>query len=385
MTPKMRGRFRNAAAALLASAVAFSVGFGAIYPAPPLPHSGAVSGPDPLQPVRFSMLAVGDTGQSHWLPQLREGQLAVARALTAADLSRAADALLLLGDNFYPRGLTATELIPRIRTNLVWPYCRFVALDGRDSSAVADACTLPRSLRRASPPAIYAVLGNHDHKDPESPALQADAIPRFVSNWHASVGLVSVVEFPAGVSLVLVDSTTFTREEQIGPVRDALRKSHGPWRIVVAHHPIAALLRSPNMTGVTDRGKPEPSAALLRRAIAEAGVSVHLFLSGHHHNLQGIEMENPSRILHLVAGGGSNVRPIEHLYANRTFALESNGFARIDLTLRDGREVLVAELWSTERYPAFFWREAQRVARWSVSPSSTISREIPQNPFVNRE
>ena len=163
MTPKVRGHIRNASAALLAAAVAVSVVFGAIYPAPPLPHSSAASESDPLQPVRFSMLAVGDTGQSHWLPSLREGQLAVARALTAADLARAADALVLLGDNFYPRGLTAAELIPRIRTNLVWPYCRFVALGGRDSRAVADACTLPQSLRRANPPAIYAVLGNRYH------------------------------------------------------------------------------------------------------------------------------------------------------------------------------------------------------------------------------
>ena len=319
--------------------------------------------------VRFSMLAVGDTGRKHWLPSLRGGQLAVARELTAADLARPADTLVLLGDNFYPSGLSASELIPRIRRNLVRPYCRFVALDGRHSGEVADACTLPPSLRRANPPSIHAVLGNHDHKDPDSPSLQSDTVPRFVSNWHASAELATVVEFEAGVSLILVDSMTVSGPEHIGPVRDALRKARGPWRIAVAHHPIAAL-------DSADGGMPEPSAALLRRAIEEAGVSVHLFLSGHRHSLQGIEMAEPSRILHLIAGGGANVRPVEHHYANRKFVLESNGFARIDLVVREGREVLVAELWATERYPAVFWRGARRVARWTVSSSTAISREL---------
>ena len=57
----------------------------------------------------------------------------------------------------------------------------------------------------------------------------------------------------------------------------------------------------------------ELSAALLRRAIAEAGVSVPIFLSGQRHNLQVIEMEEPSPMLPLIAGGGANLRPIQHL------------------------------------------------------------------------
>jgi len=366
----MQGRVRIGSAALIAIVIAVSVLFGLIYPVPPLPHRSELYEGTPRNPARFSMLAVGDTGRNYWLPSLRGGQLAVAREMTAADLERPVDALALLGDNFYPSGLSAADLIPRIRENLVTPYCRFVALDGPDSGAVADACTLPRSLRRSNPPSIHAVLGNHDHKHPESPSLQANAVPLFISNWHAPTELVDVVEFEVGVSLILVDSTRVKGEEHIGPLRDALRRARGPWRIAIAHHPIAPL-------DSTDMGKPEPSAALLRRAIEEAGVSVHIFLSGHRHNLQVIEMAKPSRILQLIAGGGANIRPIEHHYANRKFALESNGFARIDLLEREGREILVAELWSTERYPVVFWRKAQRVARWRVSSSSVATREVP--------
>lgn len=372
MTPRTPARIRNVSAALLAAVAAFSALFYAIFPAPPLPFRVADPGHELGEPVRFSLLAVGDTGRKHWLPSLRAGQLAVARELTAADLARPADTLVLLGDNFYPSGLRAAELIPRVRRNLVRPYCRFVALDGRDSGAVAEACTLPAALRRRDLPSIHAVLGNHDHKDPESPTLQSLAVPRFISNWHASVELVDVVEFDAGISLILVDSSTVTTEEHVRRVRDALRRARGPWRIAVAHHPIARL-------DPEGRGEPEPSGPLLRRAIEEAGVSVHVFLSGHHHNLQGIEMETPSRILHLIAGSGANIRPVEHDYVNRTIALESSGFARIDLVATEGREALVAELWETERYPVVFWREARRVARWRISPSNALSRDLPRD------
>jgi len=84
-------------------------------------------------PARFSLLAVGDTGQPPtWLPWLA-GQTAVASGLDEEDRRAPSDGLLLLGDNFYERGLKAEELVSRVRGNLVTPYCRFVQLDGSRS------------------------------------------------------------------------------------------------------------------------------------------------------------------------------------------------------------------------------------------------------------
>ena len=74
-----------------------------------------------------SLLAVGDTGD-RWgpLPWLFEGQLAVGTAMRREHARAPVDALMLLGDNFYPDGLLATELVPRIVENVARPYCAFI-------------------------------------------------------------------------------------------------------------------------------------------------------------------------------------------------------------------------------------------------------------------
>ena len=81
------------------------------------------------EPVRFSLLAVGDTGarpeDDEDYPRLRR----VAEAIAAEDRRRPVQSLLLLGDNFYDRGLRSEELEARVRANLVAPFCHFVALE----------------------------------------------------------------------------------------------------------------------------------------------------------------------------------------------------------------------------------------------------------------
>ena len=362
---------RRPLAALFAVALALAGVFHVAYPVPPLPfRSEAIAMDSGARDWRFSMFAIGDTGESHWLPSLREGQLSVARELTAADIERPANALVLLGDNFYPNGLTRSELVRRIRSNLVWPYCRFVELHGDRSAEVAGACTLPEGLRRSRAVSIHAVLGNHDHTAPESPALQSDVIPRFVSNWHLPRGLANVVEFEAGVSLILIDSTALRTAADVSFVRNVLQSARGPWRFVLGHHPIARLHPADPHTA-------EPSSALLRRAIEESDVPVHLYVSGHRHNLQGIEMEEPGPFLHVIVGAGATVKPIERHYLNRSFAMESTGFARFDIIGVEGQEELIAQVYATQRFPLVWWKGARRVARWTVSPSGAITRKAP--------
>ncbi len=305
---------------------------------------------------RFSLLALGDTGDQHRWPSVSEGQLAVARGLTAVDLASPVDVLLLLGDNFYPEGLVATELVTRIRRNLVWPYCRFVALDGPRSDEVRDACSLHSSLRRSDPPPIYAVLGNHDLNSPESPGLQRSAIPQRVSNWHLSDGLVEVVEFDQ-VSLILIDSTALRSERDVARVAEAIRGSAGPWRIAAAHHPATR----------PARGKPEVPRALLRRALAEAGVRVQLLLSGHHHNLQAVAGWPEGPAFHVIAGSGSTHRPPPEIADERLFARDANGFVRVDIEAASGEELLRVSLYVTPRYPFVFWEDAFLAASWVVA------------------
>ena len=358
-----RARVRLAAA-IGAAALLLGTALWRLVPAPPRPL-GALSAAARPAHVLFSLLAVGDTGDRHWLPSLREGQLAVARGMVAEDLRRPVDRLLLLGDNFYPDGLRRDELVERVRANVVWPFCRFVALDAERSAEVAGSCTLEPDLRRPIP--IDVVLGNHDYTEPESPELQRRLVPRFVSNWHLPDERVAVRELEAGVSLVLIDSQTLEDDGAEAELVRALRSARGPWRIAAAHHPMAPLTDGPD----------DPRAERLRRAIARAGVRVHLFLSGHRHSLQAIGMQDPLPALQLIVGSGSTHKPLEREYAGRRFGVSRNGFARVELVSVDGDPLLVATLYGTARYPAAFWRSARALARWSVDRSGGV-RERPR-------
>ena len=96
----------------------------------PLAIGCARSLDEPEGEVLLSLLAVGDTGLEPGESWLTNTQLAVAAAMEAEDRRRPADALLFLGDNFYPVGLRRHELEERIRWNFVEPYCRFLASSG---------------------------------------------------------------------------------------------------------------------------------------------------------------------------------------------------------------------------------------------------------------
>src|SRR5215472_2002649 len=101
--------------------------------APPLPGH-----------ARASLLAVGDTGTPpQFASRLTSTQIAVARGMEAEDRRAPVHALVLLGDNFYYKGLQESELLLRVRENVVRPYCRFLALTAPRSEEVASACGTP--------------------------------------------------------------------------------------------------------------------------------------------------------------------------------------------------------------------------------------------------
>ncbi|MCP4037548.1 MAG: hypothetical protein GY944_23965 [bacterium] len=320
-------------------------------------------------PATWSLFALGDTGKVHrFMAGLFEGQLAVGADLMVEDRNHRADALLLLGDNFYMRGLRSQELVPRIVDNLVLPYCGFVELGGPRSQEVAHACRVDRGRRP-----IWAVLGNHDHLSRESPALQRDAIPAYVSNWELSTDFVVVRESGAGVSLVLFDSTRVERGEVMrSALVQALRAARGPWRILVSHAPIA----------VGDAGG-EPVAGSVRGeferwvggAIEQAAVQVHLHLAGHHHSLQlvdGVPGFGPA--LHAVVGSGSRRRPIRDDHRRRRFASERLGFARVDLVGHGANARLVVSMFESPRLPLLRFGGPRLAARVAVTLEGELAR-----------
>jgi hypothetical protein len=274
---------------------------------------------DPAGSVRLSFFALGDTGQEP-VPIVRtlQTQMRVARVLAAEHARRPADALLLLGDNFYPDGLRQSDLAFRVRENVVRPYCAFLSLDGPASPEVADAC--PPEARSAVPTPLYAVLGNHDTKLPESPRLQRESVPRFVPSWRMPPGSVEVVELlddalVPSVSLILYDAAALADAGDVASLQQALVTARGPFRILVGHYPISEKHPGP----------------WIRRALDENEVPVHLHLAGHDHNLQVGIPPGGDPGLQIVAGSGGETREVRHHIEGARFAQVAPGFARVDL------------------------------------------------------
>lgn len=284
----------------------------------------------PAGGVRASFLVFGDAGAHPDDPRDHPQLLRVARAVDAEDRERSADAMLVLGDNFYPRGLVAEELALRVRETLARPWCRFVAPGGPRAAELAGACDLPPGERHPIP--IHAVLGNHDVASPESPALERDAIPLFVPNWSLAAGPTEVREIAPGVSLVLLDSEHFFAGADTAPIGEALRSAVGPWRVVALHRPLLGF-------GAGAHEDPDQVAEYKRRmraAFASAGVPVHVVLAGHSHTLQVILTPPPDPPLHVISGSSSDTGEI-HPEAQRVVGAAVPGFARLDV-VGDGRE-----------------------------------------------
>jgi hypothetical protein len=329
----------------------------------------------PAAPLpELSLLAVGDTGKPpSWVPAA-DAQVRVGRAMALAHAAQPADALVLLGDNFYPDGLGAHAAVGRIRDNLVRPYCGLVALSGPRSREVADGC--PGAREERSPIPILAVLGNHDYGSDESPGLQRDLVPSFVSNWSVPDALSEVHELPGGVSLVLVQSEELSSAAGAALLSAALRGSRGPWRVVAIHRPVVE-----GVEGATHNDANTAAfSALVREAISDSGVEVQLLLAGHEHNLQTFEGSSPGPRLVVIAGSGSEHRPAKIHARSRRFVADRMGFARIDLVGAAGDARLVASLLALRNAWIPGFDTAALVARWSVDLRGEVRDELAEGP-----
>jgi hypothetical protein len=304
---------------------------------------------------RVSILAVGDTGRRHRpFAAWSEGQLAVARAMAMEDARSPVDAIVFLGDNFYENGLQRFEMVERIRENLALPYCRFIETTGPRADEIASHCRLEPGARNVVP--LLAVVGNHDLMDGESMAIQCQEVADFVSNWKLPCDGIATLELDGGLSVIAYDSARPGWQKEGQRLRDAIRESKGPWRVLVAHHPV----------GVDRDDRPAPTP-FVPSAIKAAGVPVHAHLGGHNHNLQLFVNEESLPPLRIVAGSGARARPeITQPHPDRVYGAARLGFARVDLTGEGSRERLRVSLYAAPPYPFLFWVEPELVARWSI-------------------
>ncbi len=322
--------------------------------------------PKPVAEARFSLLAVGDTGRTRPFARFIEGQLAVSSAMTDEARARPVDGLLLLGDNFYWHGLDREHLLPRVRQNLVRPYCYFLRLDGPRSPEVEEACGL--SPERRQPVPIFAVLGNHDVEHPESMRLEREVLPRFLPDWQMAGSLAEAVELGSGISLILFESEPAIDDpEAIGrAIADAVRAARGPWRILAAHRPIATDdLGNKRLGGYPD---------FVRQGLVAAERPVQLVLAAHHHSLQVFEVGAPIPSLHIGVGSGARAEPPLSLnHPDARFGRLALGFARVDLTGHGTDERLVVTLIETPSLPILSSLiDPERVARFEVDLAGRV-------------
>jgi hypothetical protein len=285
---------------------------------------------------RFSLLAVGATGAPESDADRYETQLDVAAALEEEDRKWPVDALLLLGSNFLDEGLAESELVARVATNIVRPYCRFLSLTGVRSKEVAKSCRLHPIDRHPVP--VVALRGEHDLQAPESRRLQIGALPEFVRNWRMSGALAIAYELGPGLSVIALDSApVFEGAEPIGLV-DALKNSNGPWRILAAHHPL------PIVEGGEGSQRQRAYREKILDAIERSGAKVQVVLSAHSRNLQLFTPEPPAHGLQVISGSGSGAAPIEAETPRRRLGASEPGFARVDLVGEGSQSQLVVTL-----------------------------------------
>lgn len=301
--------------------------------------------------AELSLLALGDTGKPSSWPEWVMPQYRVGEALAREDRRAPVEAVVFLGDNFYPDGVSRRTLKRRVRENVAGPYCHFLWLTRRGRRALRDHCAL--TDEQTHPVPIIAVLGNHDVGRGQGVSLQREGIPRWIGNWLMPDGARSY-ELGAGVSLVAYDSTAIDAGVPPTALARALAESKGPWRILAAHHPIAD----------PGGGWHAEDAAPVLEAIRASGKLVHLVLAGHQHSLEALRA--PGAALHVVSGGGgAQVRSVAPTPAERLFAEARYGFARVDAT-PEALEVTLLALTGP------FDRSAEPRARFRVTPEGAV-------------
>ena len=239
------------------------------------------------------LFALGDTGSGDSM------QYEVAQAMESRcnDLG-GIDGILLLGDNFYTRGVESVD-DPQWTQKVFIPY--------------SSPC-LARSV-------IYPVLGNHDYKG--NPGAQIDYSLKN-SRWTMPNRFYSV-KFGKLLKIIAIDSAfpDFCLSAQscsIDFLRAEANDQSTQWQIVTAHHPLA----SSSDHGFNHRGG--IFGGLVKPMVCG---NVDAWLSGHTHHLEHLSLESCATDLFVVGGGGGSLYELGAVDPTSQFALASHGFLMI--------------------------------------------------------
>ncbi len=278
---------------------------------------GAVNAGDAAEEGDLHWLALGDFGS------MEPAQEAVAKGMRkyAADLNLKTEGLLLLGDNFYkpmPGGLDA----PRWKSGFEDMY---------PASAFPGPC--------------HVVLGNHDYHDNrggEQVQIAYSKTPgtrwslpskwyRVDSAWVTFLFIDTNFRALSGLKdaktgKIKPSLTAEEENEQMAWLKAELAKPRSPWTIVVGHHPV-----------YSNGGAHGDSKSLVKDLaplLQEHGVQ--MYLCGHDHDMQHLELEGQKTSFVLSGGGGARIRPTKNL-PRGPFSKDLYGFTHLQI----GKERMV--------------------------------------------
>ncbi|MEM1068750.1 MAG: metallophosphoesterase [Planctomycetota bacterium] len=242
-----------------------------------------------MEPMRrekgrqLSLLLAGDTGLD------TVSRTAVVEAMRRHASWSQPDAVMLLGDNFYERGVTS----------IYDPQFQF------DFECLFDKGSFDMPF--------YACLGNHDVKGDTQAQVEYS---QHSERWHMPARYYTsrLAAGDAVVDLIVLDTNELLTDDQsanqqLDWLRKQLRSSRADYKIVVGHHPV--------LTG-GQHEVPEYLAATLSPLFDQ--FKIDLYLSGHDHDLQLLQSE--AGWLQVVSGSGSKLRSTswidETLFAEAT-------------------------------------------------------------------
>jgi tartrate-resistant acid phosphatase type 5 len=256
--------------------------------------------------VRFA--AVGDTGKGN--PQQRQ----VGEAMAQVCAAQGCDFVALLGDNFYPSGVSSTT-DPQWETAFVQPYAHVQA-------------------------PFFAVLGNHDYGGNGSgneleKAQHEVAYSQVNPKWHLPA---THYRFSAGPVDFFVADTNRSLYALDAQVRADFERwwgeSTAPWRVVLGHHPLRSNGRHGNAgsyDGVTF--VPLANGASVRSFLEdEVCGRADLYLCGHEHVMEWLEPTcgragSGRRTELVISGGGASPTTFPEALTNADrFRAEGLGF-----------------------------------------------------------
>jgi len=237
-------------------------------------------------------------------------QAEVARAMEARCVTDGPfDAILMLGDNVYPAGVTSTE-DPMWQERIFQPY-------GTDCLE-----NLP----------IYALLGNHDYKGNASAQIEMTLVNsrwympnRFYSQRFGS--LLTLIAFDSQLSEFCFKDNFCTYDYML----KAIKNYPATWTIVMSHHPL---------TSTSELGHGHTGGLRDIFILPVVCDKADAWLSGHAHHMEHQSVDRCRLELFLSGGAGADLYPVEENH-KANYAESRHGF----LELLVAKDKMVAEFY----------------------------------------